>query len=98
MQKQHRERITGFLLYCKLTVLSRQHSEIWEKSSRIYSLITVPLSKAKKLSPEGTKSEPFELKADDIAEFGFDIVNGDNETLIQVTVNVRSAARVVCTY
>ncbi|KAF9802748.1 hypothetical protein IEO21_09824 [Rhodonia placenta] len=45
-----------------------------------------------RLSPEGVESEPFELKSDDIVEFGIDIVGEDNKTITHHKV----AARVVC--
>ncbi|OSX63155.1 hypothetical protein POSPLADRAFT_1138902, partial [Postia placenta MAD-698-R-SB12] len=47
-----------------------------------------------RLSPEGVESEPFELKSDDIVEFGIDIVGEDNKTIIHHKV----AARVVCVF
>ncbi|KAF8960960.1 hypothetical protein BDZ97DRAFT_2034132 [Flammula alnicola] len=45
-------------------------------------------------SSEGHESEPFELKSDDIVEFGIDIVGEDNKTIIHHKV----AARVICVF
>ncbi|CAA7269362.1 unnamed protein product [Cyclocybe aegerita] len=47
-----------------------------------------------RLSSEGHESEPFELKSDDIVEFGIDIIGEDNKTIIHHKV----AARVVCVF
>ncbi|KAL0958532.1 hypothetical protein HGRIS_000673 [Hohenbuehelia grisea] len=47
-----------------------------------------------RLSPEGVESESFELKSDDIVEFGIDIVGEDNKTIIHHKV----AARIVCIF
>ncbi|KAI0266572.1 hypothetical protein BC834DRAFT_969573 [Gloeopeniophorella convolvens] len=77
-------------------VLSRQHAEVWEQSGKIY-IKDVKSSNGtfingERLSAEGAESEPFELKSDDIVEFGIDIVGEDNKTIVHHKV----AARVVC--
>ncbi|KAI0314557.1 hypothetical protein OF83DRAFT_1174648 [Amylostereum chailletii] len=77
-------------------VLSRQHAEVWEDSGKIF-IKDVKSSNGtfingERLSAEGAESDPFELKQDDIVEFGIDIVGEDNKTIIHHKV----AARVVC--
>ncbi|ETW78273.1 hypothetical protein HETIRDRAFT_23759, partial [Heterobasidion irregulare TC 32-1] len=77
-------------------VLSRQHAEVWEEAEKIY-IKDVKSSNgtfinSERLSAEGAESDPFELKTDDIVEFGIDIVGEDNKTIIHHKV----AARVVC--
>ncbi|KAF8625152.1 hypothetical protein AX15_005534 [Amanita polypyramis BW_CC] len=79
-------------------VLSRQHAEVWEEGGKIY-IKDVKSSNGtfingERLSPEGVESEQFELKSDDIVEFGIDIVGEDNKTIIHHKV----AARVVCVF
>ncbi|KAF8881790.1 hypothetical protein BD779DRAFT_1473265 [Infundibulicybe gibba] len=79
-------------------VLSRQHAEVWEEANKIF-IRDVKSSNGtfingERLSPEGLESEPFELKSDDIVEFGIDIVGEDNKTIIHHKV----AARVVCVF
>lgn len=77
-------------------VLSRQHAEVWEDGGKIF-IKDVKSSNGtfingERLSPEGLESEPYELKTDDIVEFGIDIVGEDNKTIVHHKV----AARVVC--
>ncbi|KAA1472369.1 hypothetical protein DENSPDRAFT_821141 [Dentipellis sp. KUC8613] len=77
-------------------VLSRQHAEVWEEAGKIY-IKDVKSSNGtfingERLSLEGAESDPFELKSDDIVEFGIDIVGEDNKTIIHHKV----AARVLC--
>ncbi|KAF9041643.1 SMAD/FHA domain-containing protein [Panaeolus papilionaceus] len=79
-------------------VLSRQHAEVWEEGGKIY-IKDVKSSNGtfingERLSSEGHESDPFELKSDDIVEFGIDIVGEDNKTIIHHKV----AARVVCVF
>ncbi|KAH9918687.1 uncharacterized protein B0H18DRAFT_1086818 [Fomitopsis serialis] len=79
-------------------VLSRQHAEVWEEGGKIY-IKDVKSSNGtfingERLSPEGLESEPFELKSEDIVEFGIDIVGEDNKTIIHHKV----AARVLCVF
>ncbi|EPS95292.1 hypothetical protein FOMPIDRAFT_1025852 [Fomitopsis schrenkii] len=82
--------------YFDSKVLSRQHAEVWEEGGKIY-IKDVKSSNGtfingERLSPEGLESEPFELKSEDIVEFGIDIVGEDNKTIIHHKV----AARVLC--
>ncbi|KAI0067017.1 hypothetical protein BV25DRAFT_1820172 [Artomyces pyxidatus] len=82
--------------YFDSKVLSRQHAEVWEEGGKIY-IKDVKSSNGtfingERLSAEGAESEPFELKTDDIVEFGIDIVGEDNKTIVHHKV----AARVVC--
>ncbi|OBZ78501.1 hypothetical protein A0H81_02129 [Grifola frondosa] len=84
--------------YFDSKVLSRQHAEVWEENGKIY-IKDVKSSNgtfinSERLSPEGLESEPFELKTDDIVEFGIDIVGEDNKTIIHHKV----AARVLCVF
>ncbi|EMD31989.1 hypothetical protein CERSUDRAFT_144523 [Gelatoporia subvermispora B] len=79
-------------------VLSRQHAEVWEENGKIF-IKDVKSSNGTfingdRLSQEGLESEPFELKTDDIVEFGIDIVGEDNRTIIHHKV----AARVFCVF
>ncbi|KAJ7119431.1 hypothetical protein C8R44DRAFT_788052 [Mycena epipterygia] len=84
--------------YFDSKVLSRQHAEVWEEGNKIF-IKDVKSSNGtfingERLSPEGLESEPFELKSDDIVEFGIDIVGEDNKTIIHHKV----AARVSCVF
>jgi hypothetical protein len=84
--------------YFDSKVLSSQHAEVWEESGKIF-IKDVKSSNGtfingERLSAEGLESEPFELKTDDIVEFGIDIVGEDNKTIIHHKV----AARVVCVF
>ncbi|KAF9463266.1 hypothetical protein BDZ94DRAFT_1259519 [Collybia nuda] len=79
-------------------VLSRQHAEVWEENNKIY-IKDVKSSNGTfingdRLSPESVESEPYELKSDDIVEFGIDIIGEDNKTVVHHKV----AARVVCVF
>ncbi|GJJ07767.1 hypothetical protein Clacol_001972 [Clathrus columnatus] len=82
--------------YFDSKVLSRQHAEVWEDDGKIF-IKDVKSSNGtfingERLSPEGVESQPFELKTDDIVEFGIDIVGEDNKTIVHHKV----AARVGC--
>ncbi|KAJ7475237.1 hypothetical protein B0H11DRAFT_1728056 [Mycena galericulata] len=84
--------------YFDSKVLSRQHAEVWEEGNKIY-IKDVKSSNGtfingERLSAEGLESDPFELKSDDIVEFGIDIVGEDNKTIIHHKV----AARVTCVF
>ncbi|KAJ6602546.1 hypothetical protein DFH09DRAFT_1125089 [Mycena vulgaris] len=84
--------------YFDSKVLSRQHAEVWEEGNKIF-IKDVKSSNGtfingERLSLEGVESEPFELKSDDIVEFGIDIVGEDNKTIIHHKV----AARVSCVF
>ncbi|KAF9074708.1 hypothetical protein BDP27DRAFT_1316695 [Rhodocollybia butyracea] len=84
--------------YFDSKVLSRQHAEVWEDGNKIF-IKDVKSSNGTfingdRLSPEGLESEPYELKSDDIVEFGIDIVGEDNKTIVHHKV----AARVVCIF
>ncbi|EIN08947.1 hypothetical protein PUNSTDRAFT_52392 [Punctularia strigosozonata HHB-11173 SS5] len=84
--------------YFDSKVLSRQHAEVWEEGGKIY-IKDVKSSNGtfingERLSPEGVESEPYEIKTDDIVEFGIDIVSEDNKTIIHHKV----AARAVCIF
>ncbi|KAH7919818.1 hypothetical protein BV22DRAFT_1133559 [Leucogyrophana mollusca] len=84
--------------YFDSKVLSRQHAEIWEEGGRIF-MKDVKSSNGtfingERLSPKGVESYPFELKNDDIVEFGIDIIGEDNKTIIHHKVT----ARVMCVF
>ncbi|KAH7907215.1 SMAD/FHA domain-containing protein [Hygrophoropsis aurantiaca] len=84
--------------YFDSNILSRQHAEIWEEGGKIY-IKDVKSSNGtfingERLSPEGVESDPFELKNEDIVEFGIDIIGEDNTTIIHHKV----AARVMCIF
>ncbi|KAL1726365.1 hypothetical protein EV714DRAFT_254983 [Schizophyllum commune] len=84
--------------YFDSKVLSRQHAEVWEENGKIY-IRDVKSSNGTfingdRLSGEGMESEPYDLKSDDIVEFGIDIVGEDNKTIIHHKVS----ARVVCIF
>ncbi|KAF8548614.1 hypothetical protein OG21DRAFT_1560880 [Imleria badia] len=84
--------------YFDSKVLSRQHAEVWEENGKIF-IKDVKSSNGtfingERLSPEGVESEPFELKDDDIVEFGIDIIGEDNKT----TIHHKVAARVLCIF
>ncbi|KAH7921658.1 hypothetical protein BV22DRAFT_1132085 [Leucogyrophana mollusca] len=84
--------------YFDSKVLSRQHAEIWEEGGKIF-IKDVKSSNGtfingERLSPEGVESDPFELKNDDIVEFGIDIIGEDNKT----TIHHKVAARVMCVF
>ncbi|KAF5358879.1 hypothetical protein D9757_012312 [Collybiopsis confluens] len=84
--------------YFDSKVLSRQHAEVWEESGKIF-IKDVKSSNGtfingERLSAEGVESDPYELKSDDIVEFGIDIVGEDNKTIVHHKV----AARVVCIF
>ncbi|KAI0659051.1 hypothetical protein C8Q70DRAFT_1054345 [Cubamyces menziesii] len=84
--------------YFDSKVLSRQHAEVWEDNGKIF-IKDVKSSNGtfingERLSPEGLESDPWELKTDDIVEFGIDIVGEDNKTIVHHKV----AARVVCVF
>ncbi|KZO98670.1 SMAD/FHA domain-containing protein, partial [Calocera viscosa TUFC12733] len=82
--------------YFDSKVLSRMHAEVWEENGKIL-IKDVKSSNgtfinSERLSPEGAESEPFELKSEDIVEFGIDIVGEDNRTIVHHKV----AAKVYC--
>ncbi|KIK89944.1 hypothetical protein PAXRUDRAFT_831735 [Paxillus rubicundulus Ve08.2h10] len=84
--------------YFDSKVLSRQHAEIWEENGKIF-IKDVKSSNGtfingERLSQEGVESEQFELKNDNIVEFGIDIIGEDNKT----TIHHKVAARVICVF
>ncbi|KAJ7694814.1 hypothetical protein B0H17DRAFT_1198971 [Mycena rosella] len=84
--------------YFDSRVLSRQHAEVWEEGNKIF-IKDVKSSNGtfingERLSLEGRESEPYELKSDDILEFGVDIVSEDNKTVLHRKV----VARVNCVF
>ncbi|KAJ6475697.1 hypothetical protein C8R47DRAFT_1220536 [Mycena vitilis] len=84
--------------YFDSRVLSRQHAEVWEEAGKIF-IKDVKSSNGtfingERLSLEGRESEPYELKSDDILEFGVDIVSEDNRTVLHRKV----VARVACVF
>ncbi|KAF8313379.1 SMAD/FHA domain-containing protein [Amanita rubescens] len=84
--------------YFDLEVLSRQHAEVWEEGGKIFikdvKSSTGTFINGSRLSPEGIESEPYGLTSDDIVEFGVDIIDLDDKTIVHHKV----AARVVCVF
>ncbi|KIJ46037.1 hypothetical protein M422DRAFT_165804 [Sphaerobolus stellatus SS14] len=77
-------------------VLNRQHAEVWEEEGKIF-IKDVKSSNGtfingERLSPKSVESQPFELKTEDVVEFGIDIVGEDNNTIVYHKV----VARVTC--
>ncbi|CAA7269606.1 unnamed protein product [Cyclocybe aegerita] len=64
------------------------------KCNKKLDLARLDLGKILKIDSEGHESEPFELKSDDIVEFGIDIIGEDNKTIIHHKVT----ARIVCVF
>ncbi|KAL1413275.1 hypothetical protein Q8F55_001030 [Vanrija albida] len=80
--------------YFDSKVLSRTHAEIWEQGGKIF-IKDVKSSNGTfinghRLSPEGVESEPFELKSEDMVEFGIDINSEDNRTIIHHKVSAKA--------
>ncbi|KAM6493707.1 hypothetical protein JOM56_010068, partial [Amanita muscaria] len=84
--------------YFNAKTLSRQHAEVWEYGGTIFikdlKSSNGTFINGEQLSQDGFQSEPFELKSDDIVEFGIDIIGEDNKTINHHKV----AARVVCVF
>ncbi|EEB86700.1 hypothetical protein MPER_16247, partial [Moniliophthora perniciosa FA553] len=82
--------------YFDSKVISRQHAEVWEEGGKIFfkdvKSSNGTFINGERLSPEGLESDLYELKSDDIVEFGIDIVGEDNKTIIHHKVD----ARVLC--
>ncbi|KAK7052413.1 FHA domain-containing protein [Favolaschia claudopus] len=82
--------------YFDSRVLSRQHAEVWEENGKIFikdiKSANGTFINGERLSPEGRESDVFELKNDDILEFGVDIVSEDGKTVLHRKV----VARVAC--
>ncbi|KAG8953780.1 hypothetical protein FRC03_011659 [Tulasnella sp. 419] len=82
--------------YFDSKALDRRHAEVWEEDGKIF-IRDVKSSNGtyingERLSPEGVESDPFELRTDDILEFGIDIFEEDSQTIIHHKV----AAKVHC--
>ncbi|PPQ91336.1 hypothetical protein CVT25_003718, partial [Psilocybe cyanescens] len=79
-------------------VLSRQHGEVWEEGGKIYITDVKSSNGAfiygERLNSKGHELDPFELKSDDIIEFGVDTFGEDKKTIIHHKV----AARVACMF
>ncbi|KAJ7150789.1 hypothetical protein C8R46DRAFT_810674, partial [Mycena filopes] len=78
-------------------VLSRQHAEVWVEGGRIL-IRDVKSSNGtfvngERLSGEGVESDAFELRTDDILEFGIDILGEHGEV-----VHRKVAARATCAF
>ncbi|KAF8547029.1 hypothetical protein OG21DRAFT_1517678 [Imleria badia] len=84
--------------YFDSKILSKQHAEVWEENGKIFIKDTKSVNgtfiNGERLSPEGVESEPFELKTDDLMEFGIDIIGDDNKTIIHHKI----VARVLCMF
>ncbi|KAJ9093922.1 hypothetical protein QFC19_008155 [Naganishia cerealis] len=80
--------------YFDSKVLSRTHAEIWEHDGKIF-IKDVKSSNGTfingdRLSAEGIESEPFELKSEDMVEFGIDIISEDNKTIVHHKVSAKA--------
>lgn len=80
--------------YFDSKVLSRMHAEIWQAEGKIY-IKDVKSSNGTfvngdRLSAEGVESEPFELKSEDMVEFGIDIISEDNKTIVHHKVSAKA--------
>ncbi|KAF7312958.1 Monocarboxylate transporter [Mycena kentingensis (nom. inval.)] len=76
-------------------VLSRQHAEVWLSDGKVL-IRDVKSSNgtfinSTRLSPEGVESEPWEIRSDDILDFGIDIIGDQGEVLHR-----KVAARATC--
>ncbi|KAH8104283.1 hypothetical protein DFH11DRAFT_1519802, partial [Phellopilus nigrolimitatus] len=64
--------------YFDYKVLSRQHTEVWEESNKIFIKDAKSSNgtsiNGERLSAEGVESELYVLKSDKSVEFGIDIV------------------------
>lgn len=80
--------------YFDSKVLSRMHAEVWQHDGKIY-IKDVKSSNGTfvngdRLSAEGVESEPFELKSEDMVEFGIDIISEDNKTIVHHKVSAKA--------
>ncbi|KAJ9122277.1 hypothetical protein QFC22_001697 [Naganishia vaughanmartiniae] len=80
--------------YFDSKVLSRMHAEIWEHDGKMF-IKDVKSSNGTfingdRLSAEGLESEPFELKSEDMVEFGIDIISEDNKTIVHHKVSAKA--------
>ncbi|KAI5453359.1 hypothetical protein NCC49_005838 [Naganishia albida] len=80
--------------YFDSKVLSRMHAEVWEHEGKMY-IKDVKSSNGTfvngdRLSAEGVESEPFELKSEDMVEFGIDIISEDNKTIVHHKVSAKA--------
>ncbi|CEH13786.1 FOG: FHA domain [Ceraceosorus bombacis] len=74
-------------------VLSRTHAEVWSQDGKIF-IKDVGSSNGtfinkQRLSEESKESSNFELRNEDLVEFGIDIVGDDNKTIIHHKVEAR---------
>ncbi|KAG8906091.1 hypothetical protein FRB99_007615 [Tulasnella sp. 403] len=76
---------TGQNGYFDCKVLSRQHAEVWEEGGKIYikdiRSSNGTFINGERLSSGGLVSEPFELRSDDVLEFGINIT-GENDVVL----------------
>ncbi|KAJ9100510.1 hypothetical protein QFC21_003550 [Naganishia friedmannii] len=80
--------------YFDSKVLSRMHAEIWGHDGKMF-IKDVKSSNGTfingdRLSAEGLESEPFELKSEDMVEFGIDIISEDNKTIVHHKVSAKA--------
>ncbi|GHJ87254.1 hypothetical protein NliqN6_3656 [Naganishia liquefaciens] len=80
--------------YFDSKVLSRMHAEVWQHDGKIF-IKDVKSSNGTfvngdRLSAEGVESEPFELKSEDMVEFGIDIISEDNKTIVHHKVSAKA--------
>ncbi|KAF9937546.1 hypothetical protein BGZ67_001114 [Mortierella alpina] len=78
--------------YFDSKVLSRIHAEVWSESGKVYirdlKSSNGTFLNGKRLCPENTESEPFELNQNDNLEFGIDIMD-ENGALLHEKVSCK---------
>ncbi|KAF9576509.1 hypothetical protein EC968_007987 [Mortierella alpina] len=78
--------------YFDSKVLSRIHAEVWSESGQVYirdlKSSNGTFLNGKRLCPENTESEPFELNQNDNLEFGIDIMD-ENGALLHEKVSCK---------
>ncbi|KAJ7649545.1 SMAD/FHA domain-containing protein, partial [Mycena polygramma] len=81
------------------SVISRRHAEVWQEGSKIFIRDTGSANgtfvNGRRLSLEGHDSFPYELRTNDVVEFGTDImIKGYYDTI----AHHRIVCRVVCVF
>ncbi|KAJ6460869.1 SMAD/FHA domain-containing protein, partial [Mycena vulgaris] len=84
-------------VYFDSSVVSRRHAEVWQEGNKIFVRDTHSANgtfvNGRRLSAEGRDSYPYELKTNDILEFGTDI-SGHYDTI----AHHRIVCRIVCVF
>ncbi|KAJ7716232.1 SMAD/FHA domain-containing protein [Mycena maculata] len=84
-------------VYFDSSVVSRRHAEVWQEGNKIFIQDTQSANgtfvNGRRLSPEGRDSYRYELKTNDVLEFGTDI-HGYYDTI----AHHRIVCRIVCVF